>query len=91
MLRRELNELRCRESWLQHQHRLIHDPLAALGCEEAPQPWEATQVNGDSVRNTHGILRYRHLIYVIFMVHVKGKGNDICVFFPSFNGIVLYF
>ncbi|XP_045603848.1 tyrosine-protein kinase Fer isoform X3 [Procambarus clarkii] len=50
VLRRELNELRCKESWLQHQHSLIHDPLAALGCEEAPQPWEAAQgqVNGDS-------------------------------------------
>ncbi|KAK8754341.1 hypothetical protein OTU49_015674 [Cherax quadricarinatus] len=50
VLRRELNELRCKESWLQHQHSLIHDPLAALGCEEAPQPWESAQgqVNGDS-------------------------------------------
>ncbi|XP_068219598.1 tyrosine-protein kinase Fer isoform X5 [Palaemon carinicauda] len=50
VLRRELNELRCRESWLQHQYSLIHDPLASLGCEEAPQPWEAAQaqVNGDS-------------------------------------------
>ncbi|XP_076040534.1 tyrosine-protein kinase Fer isoform X2 [Oratosquilla oratoria] len=40
VLRRELNELRCKESWLQHQYRIIHEPLAALGCEEAPQPWE---------------------------------------------------
>ncbi|CAL4063696.1 unnamed protein product, partial [Meganyctiphanes norvegica] len=51
VIRRELNELRCRESWLQHQHHLIHDPLAALGCEEAPQPWEASnggQLNGDA-------------------------------------------
>ena len=51
MLRRELNELRCRESCLQRQHTLIHDPLAALGCEEAPQPWEGghQHLNGDSV------------------------------------------
>ncbi|XP_063846963.1 LOW QUALITY PROTEIN: tyrosine-protein kinase Fer-like [Scylla paramamosain] len=49
VLHRELNELRCKESWLQHQHSLIHDPLAALGCEDPPnQPWETTHVNGDS-------------------------------------------
>ncbi|KAG0713826.1 Tyrosine-protein kinase Fer [Chionoecetes opilio] len=52
VLHRELNELRCKESWLQHQHRLIHDPLAALGVEEAPgtQPWDTpnTQVNGEA-------------------------------------------
>ncbi|KAK3882689.1 hypothetical protein Pcinc_012939 [Petrolisthes cinctipes] len=50
VLHRELNELRCKESWLQHQHSIIHDPLASLGCEEAPQPWEAAQahVNGES-------------------------------------------
>ncbi|XP_069969888.1 tyrosine-protein kinase Fer isoform X3 [Penaeus vannamei] len=61
VLRRELNELRCRESWLQHQHRLIHDPLAALGCEEAPQPWEATQVNGDSGLRSNSILALNFL------------------------------
>ena len=54
VLRRELNELRCREAWLQHQQRLIQEPLASLGCEEAPQPWEnlPNQINGDTgVRN----------------------------------------
>ncbi|XP_071513497.1 tyrosine-protein kinase Fer isoform X3 [Panulirus ornatus] len=58
VLRRELNELRCKESWLQHQFSLIHDPLAALGCEEAPQPWEAAQgqVNGDSGYRSKSLL-----------------------------------
>ncbi|KAG7169971.1 Tyrosine-protein kinase Fer-like [Homarus americanus] len=57
VLRRELNELRCKESWLQHQRSLIHDPLAALGCEEAPQPWEAAQgqVNGDSYQRSDSL------------------------------------
>lgn len=49
VLRRELNELRCRESWLQHQQQLIQEPLSTLGCEEAPQPWEAPHLNGDTV------------------------------------------
>ncbi|XP_042219998.1 tyrosine-protein kinase Fer-like isoform X3 [Homarus americanus] len=63
VLRRELNELRCKESWLQHQRSLIHDPLAALGCEEAPQPWEAAQgqVNGDSGLKSNSILALNFL------------------------------
>uniref|UniRef100_A0A6A7G3S7 Tyrosine-protein kinase n=1 Tax=Hirondellea gigas TaxID=1518452 RepID=A0A6A7G3S7_9CRUS len=49
VLRRELNELQCQESWLQHQQQLIQEPLTTLGCEEAPQPWEANnQINGDA-------------------------------------------
>ncbi|XP_045133429.1 tyrosine-protein kinase Fer-like isoform X2 [Portunus trituberculatus] len=58
VLHRELNELRCKESWLQHQHSLIHDPLAALGCDDPPanQPWEATHVNGDSTCKSKSLL-----------------------------------
>ncbi|XP_050739542.1 tyrosine-protein kinase Fer-like isoform X4 [Eriocheir sinensis] len=57
VLHRELNELRCKESWLTHQHRLIHDPLAAKGCEEEPQqPWEAGHVNGDSTNKSKSLL-----------------------------------
>ncbi|XP_047738091.1 tyrosine-protein kinase Fer isoform X2 [Hyalella azteca] len=54
VLRRELSELRCKQSWLENQRQLIDAPLTALGCEEAPQPWQTpsqiifTNLNGDS-------------------------------------------
>ncbi|KAF2359741.1 SH2 domain [Trinorchestia longiramus] len=54
VLRRELNELRCKESWLQHQQQLIQVPLTLLGCEEAPQPWETpNQLNGDTMMQSN--------------------------------------